>query len=196
MAAVTRPKGGTAGSDDPVEGLIREGMVSYPEAVVALREFQRIVQDRCEQVVSDRLGELSKAMGVELHDKDIADYPTLGRHTQVGWDGKGVWLYVKLALKFGTLYFGVGWAIGTSADSKISVAAVIGLSDRQAYDMALRKFKKTLELRVEAEPRYREVWLTEQVPVKDAHLFQTYLNDVLTRFIGAWQKIGGVKGLS
>ena len=196
MAAVTSPKADTASSDDPVEGLIREGMVSYPEAVVALREFQRIVQDRCEQVVSDRLGELSKAMGVELDEKDIDDYPTLGRQTQVGWEGEAVWLCVRLVLKVGTLYFGVRWNLDKSASSKISVAAIIGLPDRRAYDMALPKFKKTPDVLVEAEPRDREVWLTEQVPVKDAHLFQTYLNDVLTKFIGAWQKIGGVKGLS
>ena len=30
MAAETNLKGGTEGIDDPVEGLIREGMVSYP----------------------------------------------------------------------------------------------------------------------------------------------------------------------
>lgn len=188
---------GNTANDDSMEKLIREGMVSYPEAVVALQEFQRVVQERCEEVVSKRLSELSKAIGVKLDDKEISNYPTLGRHTHVGWDGKSVWLSVRLILKdVGTLYFGVGWDSDKIARREVTVATFVELSTKEAYDSALLKFKNIAGLEIKTKLKDHEIWLEETVPVKDAHMFQAHLNDLTTRFISAWQKIGGVKGLS
>jgi len=183
--------------DDAREKLIQEGAASYPEAVIALREFQRVVQEKCEEVVANRLSDLSNATGVKFEENQIWKYPRPGQHTLSTWDGTSVWLYAGLTLAdIGYMYFGACWVYKQSGERELNAAAIVGFRKRDQYAKALAQFKKTNGPEIQVYAQLREISFFDPIPLKEASSLPERLDGLIDKLLEAWRQAGGVKAIA
>ena len=53
---------------------LQEGLTSYPEALIAVREFQHEIQERCQDILRRRLNELGRAMRLPTAPSQVEPY--------------------------------------------------------------------------------------------------------------------------
>jgi len=76
--------------------LLNEGIDSYLDAMVAIREFRREIQSKAQEVLKKRLPELCEAMRVDFSEmrdqiRMYAEPDELGE----GWEGNWAWVAVR-----------------------------------------------------------------------------------------------------
>ena len=79
-----------------MDNLLREGAVSYLDALFALHRFQRMVTDIAVEVLKARLPEFASAVGIQgLRSDDVWPYynPS-GAENE--WDGNWAWLTARI----------------------------------------------------------------------------------------------------
>ena len=84
--------------------LLADGALSYLDALMALREFRRIVQTRCREVLFSHRDAFTQATGLPLTQGQIQDYADPDGTSR--WDGGWAWLGVRTQLgNYGRAYF-------------------------------------------------------------------------------------------
>jgi hypothetical protein len=180
------------------EKLIRDGAPRYLQAVVGLREFQRVIQEACKKIVTDRLEDIASATKLSLQEEMIFEYPKLGRQTErTGWDGKSAWLAAVIPLKdVGEMYVGLFWEYRKGPDPVLLAIATLSLNNRNLFDRAWRKFGKRKDGTFHNYPwENHEVSVYETVSLDQAPSFPDRLEAILGVWLRAWSDAGGASGL-
>jgi hypothetical protein len=186
-------------ASDAREKLIKEGAPRYLQAVVALREFQRVIQEGCKNIVSNRLEEIAMATKLPLQEKMVWDYPSPGTHTEeTGWDGKSAWLAAGITFPdVGDMYFGLCWDYWKGPEPVLLAIGTLTLKSRELFDKAWKKLAKRNDKKFHNYQREnREISVYEIVPLKQAASFPDKLEVVIDVWLGAWNEVGGISGLS
>jgi hypothetical protein len=95
------------------ESLLREGLKSYFDAMTAIDEFTRLIQEDCRKVLQRHADALNEATGLKFSPKEISDYsdPYNGRGKV--WSGQyasiGSMLPVPKSDKFYSMDAGLTW---------------------------------------------------------------------------------------
>jgi hypothetical protein len=188
---------GASGVSDGRDGLIREGAPRYLQAVVALREFQRVIQERCKTIVSNRLEDIAKATKVSLEEKKVWEYPDLGKHTERSWDGKSVWLAVAVSFQdVGSMYFGLCWEYRKGPEPTLLAITTLALNSRELFNRAWKKLGKRSEGTFHNYPwENREISVYQSLPLEQAASFSDKLEAVIDVWLDALNEVGGVSGL-
>jgi hypothetical protein len=138
--------------------LLIEGMKSYPKAVAALNDFVRLVISTIRDVVLEERENLSTAVGFEMKEQDLDDYPrpneallgvSINRIQKCGW---GIYFYV--------------WWSKTGPEFGISIY----LRDPVVADSILTAFMKAGGPRVQSHDSHEMFVSRPLVPDKAAEL--------------------------
>lgn len=175
-------------SSDAETRLLVEGATTYVGALNAVRAFKDLIQGRYRQVVLNRLTEYSAALGRELTPEAILNWtsPTNWSETEAT-----IGTYIKIGQVssiFHMVYL-------TADETPPEVAASIYLDTKAKRDVfwdALSPHEPALV----KLPGSREIWLGEQVPALDFGKFDKKFDELLSRWIGLWKKVGGLKRIS
>jgi hypothetical protein len=167
-------------------GLLAEGMRSYPKALGALSEFQRIVISDIRDAVVGELSSSSTAIGVVLTEKEIID--RVRPSTLSNFDSKKISLGVKIDRlgKAGwSLYFTLWW---WKDEPNLSVS--IWLKDGKMAESIFARFvESSSKTRAVLESGHeisisRVLLHAEQLPV--------VLRELNREFAELWTKAGGL----
>jgi len=185
------------GVSDARDRLIREGAPRYIQAVVALPEFQRVIQEKMKKIVVDRLEDIAKATKVSLEEKRVWEYPDLGKHTDRSWDGKSVWLAVAANFPdIGSMYFGLCWEYRKGPEPTLLAIVTLALNSRELFNRALKKLGKRSEGTFHNYPwENREISVYQILPLEQAASFFEKLEAVIDVWLDALNEVGGASGL-
>ena len=185
------------GAIDGRDKLIREGAPRYFHAVVALREFQRVIQEKCKKIVFDRLEDIAKATKVSLEEEKVCEYPDPGKLTQRSWDGKRAWLAVVVSFPdIGSMYFGLRWEYPKGPEPTLLAIVTLELNNRGLFNRAWKKLGKRTEGTFHKYPwEYDEISVYESLPLEQAASFSEKLEAVIDVWLDALNEVGGVSGL-
>lgn len=167
-------------------GLLVEGMKSYPKALGALSEFQRIVISAIRESVVGELGSLSTAMGVVLTEKEIID--RVRPSTAGSFDPKEISLGVKIDRigKSGwSLYFVLWWW-----KNKPNVSVSIWIRDGKLAESIFTKLASPQEVSASAAmDAGHEIYISRVL--EDAEQIPAVLRELNREFCELWTKAGG-----
>jgi hypothetical protein len=177
------------------ERLIQEGAASYVKAIIALKEFKRIVQDGCEQLALKHLNDINRIMGVKVSEDDLHHFPRTGSLS----DPQDPWLCMYFTLK-DVAYLNVGlyWQSLSDAGYQLHAIAALHILDEKLYQKAREKFEgliKTRDLSFPYRKQARFITLSEPIGTEEVALFPKSVDSVLTGFLEEWEQIGGLEGL-
>jgi hypothetical protein len=185
------------GVSDARDRLIREGAPRYIQAVVALREFQRVIQEKCKKIVLDRLEDIAKATKVSLEEKKVWEHPDPGKLTGRSWDGKRAWLAAAVNFQdIGSMYFGLCWEYRKGPEPTLLAIVTLDLNSRGLFNRAWKKLGKRTEGTFHHYPlEYHEISVYESLPLEQAASFSEKLEAVIDVWLDALNEVGGVSGL-
>jgi hypothetical protein len=194
------PSKKTSAQDDQLlRKFLEEGAASYPDAVTTLIGYWREVGKRCKKVLIGRLPEYSKALGVPLtpHGVRFCDFPEPDTWTysdvSVGAAIQGIPGPGKKPTFSWSSFCCLGWDRQDLREPSFGVWVGAWFPARM-----LAKLHKKL-LSVGGEPgefnTLKEwIWLAEDLRIEDAADFEGPLEQLLCRWINAWDSVGGING--
>lgn len=176
------------------EMFIKEGAVSYVKATIAMKEFARIVQVECEEVALNLLYDINFKMGTELTEESLSPYPQAGKLV----DPNDPWLCVRFSVKdFGYMYLGLYWELLRDGSYELHAVATFEFSKKELYECARDKFQGVSSM-IDGFPYGAAgncLTLSEPIPTEQAASFPLIVDEVFSRFLEEWKRIGGLNGL-
>jgi hypothetical protein len=171
--------------------LLREGIGSYLEAVTALIEYQREVQNRCRTVMEEYLEDYSSALGVHLKASEVRNcaWPAITKW-EGDWWNLGVWISRKKFVKLRSWESSCCLQYESGENGLFCWIGECFPTTKIAMNLA-RKFER-LDPKVLQDGR--EVWIEHKFKkVDEAITFDTFLHTLMKRWTGLWKRAGGIK---
>jgi hypothetical protein len=157
--------------------------------------FRRIMSELSKEVVQERLGGLSEALGVALRPANIRPHHYPSR-VEDDWNGQAIWAAARIELpSFGTAYFGMFWGGQSHRDPRDArVAAMFATRNRIDCDRLIRVCHQHGLLDVQNwSPN--EVGLFEVLPgTHSQEDFKACLARLIDRWLTFFTDIGGIPG--
>jgi hypothetical protein len=182
---------------DGSDRLIEAGAFSYVEALNALAEFRLKVQEKCTGALEGHLPDLSSAIGKSFSPQDIHRWPRdpVGYGLGTSWP----WLYAGLTLaEAEEIYFGLGlyWDYQSRDTLTLVAMGTLEIDRRSLFAKTVDALGKRPELGLEKFPSGNRFFsLLEPIPQDDPLSFQMKLGGIATKWVGIWNKLGGLSGL-
>jgi|ERR1700722_14519247 len=179
---------------DPIDALLNEGGSSYVPAISAILAFRELVIKRCRQMVLNRLGDYSTALGTELNEDQFRnwDSPKLDK-----WDGQWASLGLEIAEVGNSreyLYHTVQWEQTGEGQWLISATASIWTRTRAKLDKLSEAFRAhTHNLNIWTSVDDYDIGIYIEVPPTQMMCFETIMDTVYQQWIKLWQDVGGLK---
>jgi hypothetical protein len=163
--------------------LLTEGLTSYPEALVALREFQHEIQGRCQEVLKRYLPALCQAMGCQGEPKPVGPYtypPNLFRGTL----SDAIWLGAQWKVN-GDLTCLVCLEWWKEDDTSIECAAVAAF---EPYNALLSILSQKFEEQRASD--WDGIEIRESVSPKDPEACFIKLDEMMHTWVDLWSNAG------
>jgi hypothetical protein len=168
--------------------LLEEGAKVYVPGFNAIKEFQREVQTRCREMLEKRLADHSVTFGLKLDSPQIIAYDwadSSGDHAEVG---------AKVKIRgLPDFVYCLSLKTGANGEPSTAVCAYVWLQIKPATALA-NAFKNLDSNRVRSDRN--SVWLEQELPIGDVSAFEEMLNEVVSRWLKLWERIGGLKAIS
>ena len=184
-------------SVDAGDKLIEAGVFSYPEALNALAEFRKNVQEKCREALRAHLSNLSLAIGKSFSAKDVFVYPDdpvgAGLSTYEPW----LCAYVTLAAAE-EVYFDLGlfWDYEKGSEFTLCAIGTLEIWKKDFHARAAEWFEARPELGIKRDPGKNTCFsLVDPIPKDDPLSFQEKLHGIATKWVDVWGKVGGLAGL-
>jgi len=163
---------------------------SYLQALCAIREFRREVQERCDRVVRPRLAEQASALGLPLNEDMIAPYSRPEKLSN--WSGSSANLGVRLVAREGTveLYYVMSWEQEQAGDPSISAVVSVWVKGRHTVARIWEEVKKTGHPRLYAWENL--IVLAKPLAAGQIGAFDESLEGLITEWSGVWERTGGL----
>lgn len=173
--------------------LLNEGVNSYLDALVAIREFRREVQSRTRKVVEYRLDELSGVMGVSLKRDQIVKHINPDGIPD-NFDGNWAWIAARIKIIDPLpldCYFGMFFR----RDEKDQTSAIAMMSpSKDVFQKIWVKCKEIGESKLKETYKGEIAFLDKILPGEMNH-FEEKLNEMIDLWVKVWKALGGVSGL-
>lgn len=183
-----------------VAEFLSQGIESYLQALVAIREFRRAMQRQARAVAEPRLPDLVAALGGGAADAatGVADYANPSTISDRGdWPGDHAWIAVTAKLAgFGVWYLGMLWhrPNDQATDAKPGVVATM--------DTGRAEVRNRLVARLEVEGLAHghnfwgnEVSLWRPISPDQAGEFPARLDALIVDWTNFWRTVGGLRAL-
>jgi hypothetical protein len=166
----------------------QEGLSSYMNAMLALKEFHHEVQEKSESVLKGNLQELGRALDMRLEAAAI--HPYAGEY-----DG-AYWIISRLTKIPGlysseSAYFGLRWR-EIRGEAVPGVAAGFWFRSVPDRDAAKSAFGRGGDGLSSESPG---LYFWEALTHKDAESFEEKLDDLVKKWIELWKKAGGLNAV-
>lgn len=166
--------------------LLIEGIKSYPQALVAIREFRDALEAICRDAVRDNLPLIANSMDIIPLDEIEPDtWPT----KISACDGKWAKVGVRMKIRNGgqmELGYSVEWNDGTPC-----LVASIWFSENETADRALAALKRGVP-GVQADVQKKQVYLWKNLTPSEVGEIRETMVELIQEWSGAWRQIGGV----
>jgi hypothetical protein len=176
--------------------LIEAGVLSYPEALNALAEFRKSVQEKCRRALQEHLPDLSRAMAMNLSAKDIFLWPR--DPVAAGLAAAQPWVCASVSLVGEEVYFTLGLYWDNENADELTVCAIGALEiwNKDFFALVAERLDGKPELGVKKYPGKTNFFsLTDSIPKDDPLSFQEKLHGIAIRWVDIWGKVGGLAGL-
>ena len=166
---------------------------SYLDAMVALRKYRLMVCQKCRTVLTSRLINFERAIGLALSPATrIMDHISPdGPNSLQNYDGSWAWVAVRIELPgYGGAYFGLMWL-----EQKPRVMAMIHFQDLGLFRKASLRVASSV-FAIDANERNKDIMLYEQIRADPFQDFEGILTRVIDEWSRVWQDIGGLSALN
>ena len=167
---------------------------SYLDAMVALREFRIMVCQKCRTVLTSRLINFERAIGLTLSpDNRIKDHISHDNPNKPrNFDGSWAWVAVRIELPgYGWAYFGLMWVM-----HEPRVIAALKFRDLRLFrEASLRVASSVPVFEIYANEKEREVMLYKPIRADQFRDFEGILTRVIDEWSRVWRDIGGLSAL-
>lgn len=171
--------------NDTTELLI-EGIKSYPQALVAIREFRDALEALCRDVVRDNLALITDSMTMIPLDEIEPD----SRPAKISeCDGKWATVGVRMRVRNGgpiELGYSVEWNDGTPC-----LVASIQFSESETADLALATLKRGVP-GIQAAVHKKQAYSWRDLTPSDVREMREKMVELIQEWSGAWRQVGGV----
>lgn len=183
-------------SVDAGDKLIEAGVFSYPEALNALAEFRKSVQEKCRKALQEHLPDLSRAMGMNLLAKDILLYPR--DPVVAGLSTATPWICASVSLVGEAVYFDLGLYWDNEKADELTVCAIGALEiwNKNFFARVTEWLDGKPGLGIKRYPGKNNFFsLTDLISKDDPLSFQEMLHAIAIKWVNIWGKVGGLAGL-
>lgn len=172
------------------EQLVKEGMTSYLDALVAVREFQREIISQSRRAVEVKLNDLTNSMGISLDTKKLTDYVSPALDT----DELGQYGYISVSFTNSGVWCCFGAIFEREDTGSVPyVCAMMALGNARQRDFVLDKCRQ-IDNDV-ANDWQNEVDFFERIDPGDVDHFGEKLQSLIDKWVKVWKAIGGVRNL-
>jgi hypothetical protein len=178
------------------KALLREGLTSYLDAVMAVDEFTRMIQEDCRAVLERQMSPLQKATGLTFSLKGIADYSEPYKSRPKLWAGQYAWIGTEVpVVRSADIYsvdVGLAWNYenGTTSTNVYSCFYTKQLGVLNELDSKMRK-RSNAEFEID-KTHYGLILWGENATGPDGEYDLEPLERVVVEWISIWKKAGGV----
>jgi len=175
--------------DQHTNPLLVEGAKFYPQALVAISEFCRLVQNAWRETISQELRQLEKAMGVGLSAADIKPY-TVPEKISKPIDGKWVVLGVQLIADDWQQLFYLEWNEGQGFGAVAQICfgtSAIAARARAAFERVAQKTYPVF-----GGDRDKDVFICPEISAPDMDRLTEVTRRVSRDWIRLWREVGGI----
>jgi hypothetical protein len=178
------------------KALLREGLISYLDAVISVDEFTRMIQEDCRAVLQRQIGPLQEATGLTFALKGITDYAEPYKNRPKDWPGQYAWIGTELPVvrsaKIYSVDLGIAWNYesGETSTNVYSCVYTNQLGVLNELDLKVRK-RSNSEFEVD-KTHYGLILWGENPKGPDGEYDLEPLERVLSEWISIWKKAGGV----
>jgi hypothetical protein len=176
--------------------LIHEGLSSYLDAMTAIDEFTRIIQEDCRAVLERQAKTLADATGLKFSIKEITDYSEPYKGRQKLWSGQYSWIGTLLPIldsdKFYSMDVGLIWNYedGETSTRFYSCFYTKQLSLLDELDSKLRRTSNA-DLEVDKTDWALILW-GENAVGSDGQYRLDCLERIVSEWISVWKSAGGI----
>ena len=183
-------------SVDAGDKLIEAGVFSYPEAMNALAEFRKSVQEKCRTALYEHLPDLSRAIGEDLSVKDVFVWPR--DPVGMGLATAQPWLCASVSLVGEEVYFDLGlyWDNEKGDDLTVCAIGTLEIWNRDFFARVTKRLDGKPGLGIKRYPGKNNFFsLTDLISKDDPLSFQEMLHAIAIKWVNIWGKVGGLAGL-
>ena len=182
-------EGATTMNKDTNLNLFQDGLQSYPDALVAIKEFCREVLSRSRRILEANLDNLGQALHSELDSHSISDYVWPNWPPPVTWDGTSAWIAAKLPVgDLCGVYLGLLWPAEGGKPSRPGIAVDFELYQKPVFNTLSKKFRSLAGERIQL-PYHWELMMWEPLDPANAVSFGEKLDSILKEWIKLWSQI-------
>lgn len=183
-------------SVDAGDKLIEAGLFSYPEALNALAEFRKSVQEKCRTALQEHLPDLSRAMGMTLSVKDVFVWPR--DPVGAGLWTTNLWICASVSLVEEVVYFDLAlyWDIEKSDELTVCATGTLEIWNKDFYTRVAERLDRRPDFGIRRYPGKNTFFsLTDEIPKGDPLSFPEKLHATAIKWVDIWGKVGGLAGL-
>jgi hypothetical protein len=173
---------------------LREGLNSYMNAMLALKQFQLEVQKKSKKVLEQNLKDLGQALGTRLEATAIQPYVNPSHPSK--FDGTYAWITSRLCNvprldSAESAHFGLRWR---EIDGEAVLGVAAGFWFRTASDgnAAKNAFGRGGDGLI-YDPFGWYFW--DALPPEDAKSFEAKLDGLIKKWVELWREVGGLNGV-
>jgi hypothetical protein len=166
-----------------------EGAKFYPQTLVAISEFYRLVQDTWRETVSKSLPKLASAMGEKLSPQMIKPYAD---PADIGKGGTWFGLGVKITKKssWTQLYY-LEWSSPPEEQASFTAAACIGFGNTESASRAFDALEKHQRTKYPISRNKNEIYIWQPIS-SERDAIPEVLEEVSREWIRLWREAGGL----
>jgi hypothetical protein len=176
--------------------LVYEGLSSYLDALTAIDEFTRMIQEDCRAVLERQVIPLQEATGLKFSPKSFADYSEPYKSRAKFWPGQHAWIGTELPVvnsaRVYSMDAGLAWNYENGEVSTIFYSSFYTkqLSILNELDSRLRR---RCNAQLEIDKTNYGLILWDESPVgADGQYELDRLEKLLLQWVAVWKSAGGV----
>jgi hypothetical protein len=174
----------------PANKLLEEGANSYPQAMYALSQFRRLVQEACVEAMKRSLPNVGAALGLRLEAKQVKRDADPDKLDPDGIDGSGASLGARIRKPGGAKYDLLNYVYWGGVPPLFAGVSVV-FEDPAAFNRAQARMPQQKEL--ECSPDEKEILYWRCVRPEDLAPLESLLVEMNQKWEQIWRDVGGVK---
>ena len=181
------------------QGLLQEGLASYPEALIAVRDFQNGIQERCQDILRRRLNELGRAMQLPAALGQIKPYTwpdnpskiNLRENVELG----AMWLISGLPKVSLNFHVCISWWSEDDMAIERYASAFLWTDNRELLSTLAQRLEGLGRQAFESDLTDRYFSVSEQLLLDDPEACLRKVEDMVAQWITLWNAIGGLQAV-
>ena len=170
--------------------LLQEGLQSYVDALLAIREFCREVGSKSRRVLEANVDDIQQILHRELRADSMTDFVSPNCLAPAVWDGTWAWATAKLSVPdLCDIYVGLLWRVEANGIPRPGVVVDFAFYDRQLFVKLSQLLRDLAGERVQPTKTYKELMIWEPIDPANAENFTDRLAAITKEWVDLLRKI-------